>query len=169
MITTTTVLLAIAAYLLGSIPSAVLAGKAFYGLDVREHGSNSAGATNTFRVLGKPAGSLVLLLDVFKGATAANLVLFGPELESSEYVLAFKIAFGLLAVVGHIYPVFAGFKGGKGIACLLGMVIALDPILGVRLLSRFLNYPDHNTHGIGRFDTRYIEFRNNDIFQIWIG
>ncbi len=138
MISTTTILLAIAAYLLGSIPSAVLVGKAFYGLDVREHGSQSAGATNTFRVLGKPAGILVLLLDVFKGATAANLVLFSPALESSEYLLLFKILFGLLAVAGHIYPIFAGFKGGKGIACLLGMVIALDPLLALGCLLVFL-------------------------------
>lgn len=138
MITTTIVLLAIGAFLLGSIPSAVLVGKAFYGLDVREHGSMSAGATNTFRVLGKQAGTMVLLLDIFKGATAANLVLFASELASSEYLLAYKIAFGMLAVIGHIYPVFAGFKGGKGIASLLGMVIALDPILALGCFAIFI-------------------------------
>jgi acyl phosphate:glycerol-3-phosphate acyltransferase len=131
MISTSIALLAFCAYLLGSIPSAVLVGKAFYGLDVREHGSMSAGATNTFRVLGKPAGILVLLLDVFKGATAVNLVYFAPELLENEYLTAYKIAFGTLAVAGHIYPIFAKFKGGKGIASLLGMVIALDPILAL--------------------------------------
>lgn len=138
MITTTIVLLAIGAYLLGSLPSAVLVGKSFYGLDVREHGSMSAGATNTFRVLGKQAGISVLLLDVFKGATAVNLVYFADELADSEYFMAYKIAFGLLAVLGHIYPIFARFKGGKGIATLLGMVIAMDPILAVGCLIVFI-------------------------------
>ncbi len=138
MISTTILLLAFCAYLLGSLPSAVLVGKAFYGLDVREHGSNSAGATNTFRVLGKQAGILVLLLDVFKGATAVNLVHFAKEIPESEYFMVYKIAFGLLAVVGHIYPVFAGFKGGKGIATLLGMVIAMDPILALGCMVVFI-------------------------------
>lgn len=138
MMTPTILLLAIGAYLLGSLPSAVLVGKAFFGLDVRLHGSKSAGATNTFRVLGKQAGIAVLLLDVFKGATAVNLVFFSPTIEASEYFMAYKIGFGLLAVLGHIYPVFAGFKGGKGIATLLGMVIALDPILALGCLVVFI-------------------------------
>ncbi|MFT5513227.1 MAG: glycerol-3-phosphate acyltransferase PlsY [Bacteroidia bacterium] len=138
MISTTVVLLAIGAYLLGSIPSAVLVGKAFYGLDVREHGSKSAGATNTFRVLGKSAGMFVLLLDVFKGATAANLVYFSSTLTDSEYVTGYKIGLGVLAVVGHLYPIFAKFKGGKGIASLLGLVIALDPLLALGCFVIFL-------------------------------
>lgn len=140
MISTTLVLLVLAlgAYLLGSIPSAVLVGKAFYGLDVREHGSNSAGATNTFRVLGKFAGTLVLLLDIFKGATAANLIYFAPQLAESEYISGYKIGLGLLAVLGHLYPVFAKFKGGKGVASLLGLVIALNPLLALGCFLIFL-------------------------------
>ncbi|MBO6517558.1 MAG: glycerol-3-phosphate 1-O-acyltransferase PlsY [Bacteroidia bacterium] len=128
---------AISAYLLGSIPSAVLVGKSFYGLDVREHGSLNAGATNTFRVLGKQAGTGVLLLDIIKGLTAANLVYFLPNLMVESWI-PYKILLGILAVLGHIYPVFAGFKGGKGIATLLGLVVAIDPFLALGCVVIFL-------------------------------
>jgi acyl phosphate:glycerol-3-phosphate acyltransferase len=138
MITTTIIVLALCAYLLGSIPSAVLVGKSMYGIDVREEGSKSAGATNTFRVLGRPAGMLVLLLDVFKGATAVNLVYFTSDDLVSDNFMAFKVIFGIIAVIGHLYPVFAGFKGGKGIASLLGMVIAIDPLLALGCLVVFV-------------------------------
>ncbi len=130
--------LALAAYILGSIPSAVLVGKSFFGMDVRDYGSMNAGATNTFRVLGRQAGSAVLLLDIIKAITAANLVYFLPNVSELTSVMSFKIAFGMIAVLGHIYPVLAHFKGGKGIATLLGLVIAIDPILALGCILIFL-------------------------------
>lgn len=121
------VILGICAYLLGSIPTAVWFGKRFYGIDVREHGSGNAGATNTLRVLGNKAGFTVLIIDALKGYAAASLVFAIQEIEhGSNTWLVYQIIYGALAVIGHIYPVFAGFKGGKGIATLLGIVIAIN-------------------------------------------
>lgn len=114
------------AYLLGSIPSSVWIGKAFFGTDVREHGSGNAGATNTLRVLGKPAGFTVLFLDFAKGFAAASLVFFLGNLRYSDHVMEYKMLLGACAVIGHIYPLFAGFKGGKGIATLIGVVAGMD-------------------------------------------
>ncbi len=117
------------AYLFGSIPTAVWIGQAFYGIDVREYGSGNAGATNTFRVLGKKAGIPVMILDILKGWTATNLVSFiglsvtGPE-HSVQFV-NYQLALGVVAVMGHLFPVFAGFRGGKGIATLFGMILAV--------------------------------------------
>lgn len=117
------------AYLFGSIPTAVWIGQAFYGIDVREYGSGNAGATNTFRVLGKKAGIPVMLIDIFKGWTATNLAFFiglsvtGPE-HSIQFV-NYQLALGIVAVMGHLFPVFAGFRGGKGIATLFGMILAV--------------------------------------------
>ena len=126
MITPENILLLIAAYLLGSIPSAVWIGKWFYGKDVREFGSGNAGATNTFRVLGKKAGTIVLIADILKGAAAVGLVQFSGLIDySAEAVINLKLVLGLAAFLGHIFPVFAEFKGGKGVATLLGCAIAL--------------------------------------------
>ncbi len=117
------------AYLLGSIPSAVWIGKYFYGIDVREYGSGNAGATNTFRVLGKKAGIPVMLIDILKGFSATNLAYFiglsvtGPH-HSVQFV-NYQLALGITAVMGHLFPVFAGFRGGKGIATLTGMILAV--------------------------------------------
>jgi len=119
----------VTAYLLGSIPAAIWYGEAYFGIDVRKHGSGNAGATNTFRVLGKRAGTIVLLIDVLKGWTAtmlANILFFLDAIESSQ-ILSFKLILGFIAVVGHLYPVFARFKGGKGVATSLGMILATDP------------------------------------------
>jgi len=139
MISSTVISLCVLAYVLGSIPSAVWIGKAFYGVDVREHGSNNAGATNTFRVLGKTAGSIVLFMDAFKGATAANLAYFVAQPQSgTDEFINFQIVFGLFAVLGHLFPVFANFKGGKGIATLLGMVIAINWLLALTCVGLFL-------------------------------
>ncbi len=118
------------AYLFGSIPTAVWIGQAFYGIDVREYGSGNAGATNTFRVLGKKAGVAVMLLDIFKGYTATNLAYMiglsvtGPQ-DSVQFV-NYQLALGISAVMGHLFPVFAGFRGGKGIATLFGMILAVQ-------------------------------------------
>lgn len=118
------------AYLFGSIPTAVWLGQAFYGIDVREYGSGNAGATNTFRVLGKKAGIAVMLIDIFKGYTATKLAYFiglsvtGPQ--NSLQFVNYELALGVTAVMGHLFPVFAGFRGGKGVATLLGMVLAIN-------------------------------------------
>src|SRR3569833_3549845 len=126
MITVYSVSALILAYLCGSIPTAVWIGLSFYYIDVREYGSGNAGATNTFRVLGKKAGIPVMLLDILKGFSATNLAYFigisitgGPHSNLINYQLAMGMAF----VMGHLFPVFAGFRGGKGIATLFGMVL----------------------------------------------
>lgn len=117
------------AYLFGSIPTAVWIGQAFYGVDVREYGSGNAGATNTFRVLGTRAGVIVMVIDILKGFTATNLAYFigssvtGPQ-DAAQFV-NYKLALGVIAVVGHLFPIFAGFRGGKGVATLFGMVLAV--------------------------------------------
>lgn len=119
--------LAVSAYLLGSIPNAVWYGKAFYDMDVRQHGSKNAGATNTLRVLGNKAGFIVLFLDLLKGFLATELALFIPGLaDDPAHLFQYKMLLGMIAVLGHVYPVFAQFRGGKGIATLLGLAIALD-------------------------------------------
>src|SRR5690606_22086927 len=119
----------ILAYLFGSIPSAVWFGEAFYGVDVREYGSGNAGATNTFRVLGKRAGSIVMFVDIFKGWTATNLPFLLDAtvvgIPSSMQFVNFQLALGVIAVLGHLFPIVAGFRGGKGVATLFGMVIAI--------------------------------------------
>ncbi|TWR27460.1 glycerol-3-phosphate 1-O-acyltransferase PlsY [Mucilaginibacter pallidiroseus] len=120
----------ILAYLFGSIPTAVWIGQAFYNVDVREYGSGNAGATNTFRVLGKKAGIPVMLLDILKGWTATNLAYVigvsttGPY--NSVAFVNYELALGIAAVMGHLFPVFAGFRGGKGIATLFGMILAIN-------------------------------------------
>lgn len=127
----------ILAYLVGSIPTAVWYGKAFFGIDVREHGSGNAGATNTLRTLGKKAGITVLLIDFAKGFGAASLVYLDTVPMSNTEILNMKMLLGALAVLGHVYPVFAGFKGGKGIATLIGLVTAMS---GWLALSCFLTF-----------------------------
>ncbi|TSD67533.1 glycerol-3-phosphate 1-O-acyltransferase PlsY [Inquilinus sp. KBS0705] len=120
----------ILAYLFGSIPTAVWIGQAFYNIDVREYGSGNAGATNTFRVLGKKAGIPVMLLDILKGWTATNLAyVIGVSTTGAYHSVAFtnyELALGIAAVMGHLFPVFAGFRGGKGIATLFGMILAIN-------------------------------------------
>jgi acyl phosphate:glycerol-3-phosphate acyltransferase len=129
MISIYSILALLAAYLFGSIPTAVWIGQAFYGIDVREYGSGNAGATNTFRVLGKKAGIAVMLIDIMKGFTATNLVYLiglsvtGPQ--NSVQFVNYQLALGITAVMGHLFPVFAGFRGGKGIATLFGMILAV--------------------------------------------
>ncbi|MCL2329133.1 MAG: glycerol-3-phosphate 1-O-acyltransferase PlsY [Bacteroidetes bacterium] len=119
----------IGAYLLGSIPSAVWIGKAFFNTDVREHGSGNAGATNTFRVLGKKAGIPVFIIDLLKAFAATYfLIRFFPHCPEGDAYVTLQLLFGAAAVVGHIFPVFAQFKGGKGVACLLGVTLAIAPI-----------------------------------------
>lgn len=138
----------IISYLIGSMPTALWVGKAFYGVDIREHGSGNSGATNTFRVLGKKAGIAVLLIDVIKGLTAASLVRYLDfvELGSVRFV-NLQLLFGLSSVLGHIFPIYCGFKGGKGIATLLGMVIGIHYLSALACIALFV---------IILFSTRYV-------------
>lgn len=116
------------AYLVGSIPTSVWWGRAFFGMDVREHGSRNAGATNTFRVLGPKAGVPVLLIDILKGFLPVRLLPNFTDLEPDTAPwMWFRVALVGAAVIGHLYPVFAGFKGGKGVATSLGGVLAVHP------------------------------------------
>lgn len=130
--------LIILAYLLGSISTSVWIGKYFYGIDVREFGSGNAGATNTFRVLGKKAGIPVLIIDILKGSVAVALAYFSPfSINSSEFI-NLQLVLGLVALLGHIFPIFTGFRGGKGVATILGIVVCILPLASVLSLIVFL-------------------------------
>ena len=132
-------LFAITAYVLGSIPTAVWVGKAKYGVDVREHGSKNAGATNTFRVLGKKPGIVVLCIDILKGFTAVFLpFVLGRGEWGSEALIHLQLVSALCAVIGHVLPVFAGFRGGKGVATSLGVIIGIHPPAAGICLGIFL-------------------------------
>lgn len=117
----------IACYLLGSISSSIILGKAIYGIDVREHGSCNPGATNTQRVLGWRMGLFVLFFDMFKGIAAASVVYLLPFKSYTEGFVSTQILFGLIAMMGHIFPIFHNFKGGKGVATLCGVLLMLHP------------------------------------------
>ena len=132
MLTTEIILFILLSYLTGAFPSAVWVGKRFYKIDVREFGSGNAGATNTFRVLGKKAGIPVLLMDIFKGWLAVNYLSFLSEVPITlENQFEIQLTFGIAAVIGHLFPVYTGFRGGKGIATLLGLLIGLNPIAAI--------------------------------------
>lgn len=134
--------LLVLAYVLGSIPTAVWWGRAFYKVDVRQHGSLNAGATNTFRVLGRRAGIPVLLIDILKGFIAANLVYLVVPLDLSGRIsntaLLFKVLLGALSIVGHLFPLFAQFKGGKGVATSFGVILAINWEAALISLAIFL-------------------------------
>lgn len=134
--TLTISILIVAGYLLGSIPSAVWIGKWFYGTDVREHGSHNAGATNTLRVLGRRAALPVFIIDAAKGYGAVMLAHF-TGLEGDAFFFM-KIGLTAAAILGHIFPVFAGFKGGKGVATLAGCMLAITPIPMLMGLATFV-------------------------------
>jgi len=130
---------ALVAYLIGSIPTSVWIGKIFYGIDVREHGSGNAGTTNTFRVLGKKAGIPVFIIDVLKAFLAARLIAFFPYyLPGTAAYVNLQLLFGVLAVIGHIFPIYVGFKGGKGVASLLGLTLAIAPFAAIVAFAVFL-------------------------------
>ncbi len=128
-----------AAYLLGSIPSAVWIGKWLHKTDVREHGSGNAGATNVIRVLGWKTGIPVLLIDLAKGWLATMLPVFLNAAEPETAMLTnLQIASGLFSITGHIFPLFAGFRGGKGVATMFGVLLALQPLLTLLCIGVFL-------------------------------
>jgi glycerol-3-phosphate acyltransferase PlsY len=127
------------AYLLGSIPTAVWVGKIFHGIDVREHGSGNAGATNVVRVLGWKTGIPVMIIDIAKGWLAAYLpVLLNLADAGSAQLINIQILTGLTSIIGHVYPILAGFRGGKGVACTVGVLVALHPFLTLSCISIFL-------------------------------
>lgn len=129
----------LAAYLLGSIPTAVWIGKTFHGIDVRDHGSGNAGTTNTIRVLGWKTGLPVLIIDLAKGWAAAMLPLFFNIAPAGSALLTnLQIITGLIAITGHIFPVFAGFRGGKGVATVFGVLLAIHPALTLVCFGVFL-------------------------------
>lgn len=126
------------AYLLGSIPTAVWVSKKVYGLDIRDHGSGNAGATNTFRVLGRKAGIWVMIVDMLKGFVAVKLCYLSVHAPHSTAMTNLQVGLGLAAVVGHIFPIWAGFRGGKGIATLFGMILAIQYYVAFSLVGVFL-------------------------------
>ena len=132
------IFLIMTAYLLGSIPSAVWIGKRFHGIDVREHGSHNAGATNTLRVLGSRAALVVFAMDVLKGFLAVMLAHLSGYFSGSDYMFNLKIALVAAAVLGHIFPIFANFKGGKGVATLAGATLGVHPHAVLICLAIFI-------------------------------
>ena len=135
----TEIILIILAYIIGSIPTAVWVSKSVFGIDIRDYGSGNAGATNSFRVLGSKWGSFVMLVDVTKGVVATSLYILIPFYLNNELARTnFMIALGMVAVLGHIFPIFANFRGGKGVATLLGMALAIQPMVALLCLVVFL-------------------------------
>lgn len=129
------------AYLIGSFPTAVIMGRVKMGIDIRDFGSGNAGATNTFRVLGTRPGITVMAIDIFKGyaATALAWVLLDYyQGMNRDAFVAIQIAFGMSAVMGHVFPIYAKFKGGKGVASLLGMAVALHTTAALACIIVFL-------------------------------
>ncbi|MBV9987960.1 MAG: glycerol-3-phosphate 1-O-acyltransferase PlsY [Chitinophagaceae bacterium] len=134
-------LLIVLAYLIGSVPTAVWISKSLFGIDIRDYGSGNAGATNTFRVLGSKWGTVVMVVDIIKGVIATSLYILIPHYTQQQVEIQrtnLMIGLGLSAVLGHIYPVWAGFKGGKGVATLLGMAVAIQPVVAICCLGVFL-------------------------------
>ena len=115
------------AYFIGSIPSAIWVSKWFFGVDVRDYGSNNAGATNTFRVIGRVAGFTVLFFDILKGWVSVkiltSLILYEPQ--SLEFI-NMQLVVGITAVIGHVFPIYEKFQGGKGVATLMGIILAIN-------------------------------------------
>lgn len=133
----------ILAYLLGSIPSGLIAGKA-RGIDIRQHGSGNLGATNTFRVLGMKAGIIVTIVDILKGTLATLLPVLLHQTDETHALVA-----GLAAVVGHMFPIFASFKGGKAVATSGGVLLGYVPLMFLVIVVVFL---------ISLYITKYVSF-----------
>ena len=148
------------AYLLGSIPSGLWIGRKFFQIDIRQHGSGNLGATNSFRILGKKAGTIVLLMDLLKGSISV-LLLKQMDLHGiSPLIIA------LFAVIGHTYPLFANFKGGKAVATFAGVILAYQPVLfliglGIFILtlaiSKMVSFTSMLTISIGVLASLYFQ------------
>jgi glycerol-3-phosphate acyltransferase PlsY len=139
LITPINILALVFAYLIGSIPTSVWLGKFYHGIDIREHGSGNAGATNTFRIFGKKLGIIVLIVDILKGWIAVKLfyVLYESG-QSVDELFNLKIRLGICALLGHVFPIYVGFKGGKGVATLLGIILALNHEAALMSIGVFL-------------------------------
>jgi glycerol-3-phosphate acyltransferase PlsY len=141
-------MLVVLAYLLGSIPTSIWISKAVFGIDIRDYGSGNPGATNTYRVLGSKWGTFVMIADITKGVIATSLYILIPFYLQNELARTnFMIVLGLAAVLGHIFPIWADFKGGKGVATILGMALAIQPIVALICIVVFL---------ITLFTTRFV-------------
>ena len=131
-------LLIVLAYLIGSIPTSVWVSQHFFDIDIRDYGSGNAGATNTYRVLGPKWGTLVMITDMVKGIVAVKLALLLPAYADSEVNLQnLQTGLGLAAVVGHIFPIWADFRGGKGVATLFGLVLGISPWTALSCVAIF--------------------------------
>ena len=131
--------LIILAYLIGSIPTSLIVSRTQFNIDIRDYGSGNAGATNTFRVLGSKWGTLVMIMDMLKGLIAVKLALLLPYYIDNEFQRTnFQIGLGLAAVLGHIFPIWAEFRGGKGVATLFGLIIAISPWTALSCIGVFL-------------------------------
>ncbi len=164
------VLFIILAYLIGSVSGSILLGRWFYDIDVREYGSKNPGANNTQRVLGWKMGLLVLAFDIIKGAGATSLVFFFPFTQETNGFVATQIVFGFAAIMGHVFPVFHNFKGGKGVATMCGVLLAIHPFAVLICTAIFC---------ITLFVTRYVSvsviaavtcfpFLVNTLFALWL-
>lgn len=131
------ILLLIVSYLLGSIPNALIISKCCKGIDIREHGSKNMGATNTLRVLGVGYGLLVFFLDALK----ASVIIISFKVgifDLTKYYHIPLIIYGVMAIIGHLFPIFARFKGGKGVACSAGLICSYAPLVAIPTLLTFL-------------------------------
>ena len=132
-------LLIILAYLIGSIPTSVWVSQHFFDIDIRDYGSGNAGATNTYRVLGPKWGTIVMITDMVKGMLAVKLALLLPEYADSQVNLQnLQTGLGLAAVIGHIFPIWADFRGGKGVATLFGLVLGISPWTALSCVGIFI-------------------------------
>src|SRR5690606_35976181 len=137
-------LVIVLAYLIGSIPTSVWVSKGFFQIDIRDYGSGNAGDTHTYRILGARWGTLVMMVDMLKGIATVKLAFLHPHyMDNPIQLVNLQIGLGLAAVLGHIFPVWAEFRGGKGVATLFGMVLGIQPnvalcCVGVFLLVLFL-------------------------------
>jgi glycerol-3-phosphate acyltransferase PlsY len=132
-------LLIVCAYLIGAIPASIWIGKIFFSKDIRDFGSGNAGASNAVRVFGARVGLAVLVFDVLKGFLALQLVYFiNVAVPGTEKYITIRIFLGISAILGHIYPVYAGFRGGKGVATVFGVLLALHPLATLTAAGFFL-------------------------------
>ena len=133
------IILVILAYLIGSVPTAVWISKSMFKIDIRDYGSGNAGATNTYRVLGSRWGTVVMAVDMLKGLMAVKLALILPFYVQDDFARTnFQIGLGLAAVLGHIFPIWAEFRGGKGVATLFGLVLGISPWTALCCVGVFL-------------------------------
>lgn len=132
-------LIILLAYLIGSIPTSVWVSKYFFQIDIRDYGSGNAGATNTYRILGSKWGTFVMVADMLKAVLAVKLAFLLPESYENElYLVNLQLGLGLAAVIGHIFPIWANFKGGKGVASLFGMVLGIQPNVALCCVGVFI-------------------------------